>query len=174
MFILQFVARLVKILRSAASPTQISWGFIIGMIIGLTPLWSLHNLILLILIIILNVNIATVIFSFIIFSGIAYLLDPIFHNIGFILLADASSLRPLWTTLYNIPVLALSKYNNTVVLGSLVTSVILLFPVYLLIKKSVVSYRENIDVKIQKWKIMKLVKGSKIFSIYERIKNLGD
>lgn len=174
MFILQFMSRLIKILRSAASPTQIAWGFIIGMVIGLTPLWSLHNLILLILIIIFNVNIATVIFSFIIFSGIAYLLDPIFHNLGFVLLADTSFLHPLWTSLYNIPVLALSKYNNTVVLGSLVCSVILLFPVYLLIKKSVIAYRENIDVKIQNWKIVKLVKGSKIYSFYERIKNLGD
>ena len=174
MFILQFAAKLIKILRSGASPAQIAWGFILGMIIGLTPFWSLHNLIIILLVIIFNVNIATVIFSFVIFSGIAYLIDPIFHNLGFFLLADVSSLKPLWTILYNIPVIALSRYNNTVVLGSLVASLIFLFPVHFFVKKGVIAYREHIDVKIQKWKIVQVVKSSKIYSLYERIKNLGE
>ena len=62
MFGLEILAKLVKILRSAASPNQIAAGFIIGMIIGLTPLWTLHNLILFVLLIILNVNIASALF----------------------------------------------------------------------------------------------------------------
>ena len=72
MFVLEFIAKLIKILRSEISPNQISWGFALGMILGLTPFWSLHNLIVVILIIILKVNLATAIFSFGIFSAIAY------------------------------------------------------------------------------------------------------
>ncbi len=173
MFILEFIAKLIKILRSEIAPSQIAWGFALGMIIGLTPFLSLHNLLILILIIILKVNIATVIFSFGIFSGIAYLADPLFHSFGFYLLVDVGSLHGMWTTLYNVPIIALSRFNNTVVMGSLVFSIILIFPVFLLIKKSVIAYRENIDAKIKNWTIFKLIKGSKIYSWYEKIRDLG-
>ena len=174
MFGLEILAKLVKILRSAASPNQIAAGFIIGMIIGLTPLWTLHNLILFVLLIILNVNIATALFSLLIFSGIAYLMDPLFHHFGYFILVDLSFLKGLWTTLYNVPVIALSKYNNTVVMGSLATSLLLCLPVFLLVKKGIIYYRENIDTKMQKWKIVQMVKGSKLYSIYQKIRNLGD
>ena len=174
MFGLEILAKLVKILRSDASPNQIAAGFIIGMIIGLTPFWTLHNLLLIILVIILNVNIATAIFSWLIFSGIGYLLDPLFHHFGYFILVDLTILKGLWTTLYNLPVIALSKYNNTVVMGSLAVSLALCLPVYFLVKRGIIYYRENIDAKMQKWKIVKLVKGSKIYTFYERIRKLGD
>jgi uncharacterized protein (TIGR03546 family) len=174
MFGIEILAKLIKILRSAASPNQIAAGFIFGVIIGLTPLWTLHNFILIFLLIILNINIASAIFSWIIFSGIGYLLDPLFHNLGFFILVDLSFLKDLWTTLYNVPVIALSKYNNTVVMGSLVVSLVLCLPIFFLVKKGVIYYRENIDTKMQKWKIVKVVKGSKIYTLYERLKKLGD
>jgi uncharacterized protein (TIGR03546 family) len=120
MFGLDILAKLLKILRSAASPNQISFGFIVGMIIGLTPLWTLHNLILFIILIILNINIGMALFSLAIFSATAYLLDPLFHHIGYFMLVDLTFLQGLWTTLYNLPIIALSRYNNTIVMGSLV------------------------------------------------------
>jgi len=178
MFGLEFIAKLIKILRSEISPNQISAGFILGMMLGLTPFWSLHNLIIILLILLLKVNIATAIFSFGIFSAIGYLLDPVFHNLGFYLLVDVKSMHGIWSALYNFPVIALSKYNNTVVMGSFVMSLVLLLPVFILVRKGVISYRENIDVKIkekmQKWKILQIIKSSKIYSLYQKIKSLGD
>jgi len=173
MFVLEFIAKLIKILRSEISPNQISWGFVLGMILGLTPFWSLHNLIVVILIIIIKVNLATAIFSFGIFSAIAYLIDPLFHSFGYYLLVDLNSLNAFWTWLYNVPVLALSKFNNTVVIGSLASSLILMLPVYFLVKIVIVNYREKIDAKIKNWKFIKLIKGTKIYSMYEKIRDLG-
>jgi len=173
MFGIEILAKLIKVLRSGATPPQIAAGFVLGMIIGLTPLWSLHNLVILIIIILVNVNISAVIFSFLVFSAFAYLLDPGFHSLGYFVLTDISVLLGLWTVLYNIPILALSKFNNTVVMGSLIVSVVLILPMYYLIKKGVIAYRENIDAKIQKWKIVQVIKGSKIYNLYERIKNIG-
>ena len=174
MFGIEILAKLVKILRSAASPNQIAAGFVIGMVIGLTPFWTLHNLVLIIILIILNINIGTAIYSFILFSAIAYLADPLFHHIGYFLLVDMESLKNLWTFLYNLPFVALSRYNNTVVMGSLVIALLLTVPMYFLAKSGIIYYRENIDKKMQKWKIVQAVKGSKIYSFYEKIKNLGD
>ena len=174
MFGLEILAKIVKILRSAASPNQIAAGIVFGMIIGLTPFWTLHNIVLIILLIILNINIGSAIFAFVIFSGIGYLADPVFHSLGYFILVDLAFLKGLWTTLYNVPVIALSKYNNTVVMGSLVVSLILTIPIFFLIKRGVIYYRENIDNKMQKWKIVKIVKGSKIYTFYEKIRKLGD
>lgn len=174
MFGIEILAKLIRILRSAATPAQISGGFILGMIIGLTPLMSLHNLIVFILIVILNVNVGMALFSFAVFSALAYIFDPLFHQFGFFILVDLTNLRTLWTALYNYPIIALSKFNNTVVMGSLISSLLLLFPVYFYAKKGVIWYRENIDTRMQKWKIVKIVKGSKLYDIYQKIRSLGD
>jgi len=174
MFGIEILAKLIKILRSGASPNQIAAGFVIGMIIGLTPFWTLHNLILIVILILLNINIGTAIYSFVLFSAVAYLADPLFHSFGYFLLVDLSSLKNLWTYLYNFPVIALSRYNNTVVAGSLAVALLLAFPLFFLAISGIKYYRENIDQKIAKWKIVQVVKGSKIYSFYEKIKNLGD
>jgi uncharacterized protein (TIGR03546 family) len=174
MFGIELLAKLVKILRSGASPTQIAAGFIIGMIIGLTPFWTLHNVILIVILVIVNINIGTAIFSFLLFSAIAYLADPLFHSFGYFLLVDMESLRDFWTYLYNLPLVALSRYNNTVVTGSLAIALIITLPFYFMAKIGVIYYRENIDSKIQKWKLVQAIKGSKIYSFYEKIRNLGD
>jgi uncharacterized protein (TIGR03546 family) len=171
MLIVQYIAKLIKILRSAASPGQIAGGLILGMIPGLTPLWSLHNLFVLFIIIILNVNISMAIFSFIICSGIAYLLDPAFHNLGFFLLVDINSLKAFWTSLYNVPIIGLSRFNNTVVMGSFVSSIILLVPLYYASKRGVIVYREKIDPKFQKWKLVQAIKSTKIYTAYEKVSN---
>ena len=174
MFIVKLLSKLLKALRSGASPRQISGAFVLGMILGLTPFWSLHNLLVIILIIILNVNISMAIFSFLLFSGIAYIIDPLFHSLGYWLLVDVTALKGLATKLYNTPVIPLSRFNNTVLLGSFVSSLVLLFPVFVLVRKGVVLYREKLEAKVQKWKIVKIVKSSKIYSLYEKIKSLGD
>jgi uncharacterized protein (TIGR03546 family) len=174
MFIIQFLAKLLKILRSAATPAQIAGGLMLGMVLGLTPLLTVHNLIVVILIIILNVNIAMALFSFGVFSGIAYLFDPLFHNLGYYLLVEVPSLHGLWTSLYNIPVVALSRYNNTVVMGSLVTALILMLPIYFLTKAGVIQYRNKIESKVQKLKIMKVIKSSSIYNFYQKLKSLGE
>ena len=168
MFPLQFVGKLIKILHSAATPGQIAGGFILGMIMGLTPFWSLHNLIVILILIILNVNIAMAIFGFAICSMFAYLLDPLFHSFGYFLLVDLTFMKGIYTSLYSVPIIALSRFNNTIVMGSLASSIILLIPVYMLVKKGVIQYRESVMKKMEKWKIVKAFKGSKIYGWYSK------
>ena len=174
MFIVKLLGKLLKALSSGESPRQIADGFILGMILGLTPFWSLHNLVVILLVIILSVNISMAIFSWLIFSAFAYLLDPLFHSLGYWLLVDVTALRGLWTAMYNIPVVPLTRFNNTVVLGSFVSSLVLLVPIFFVVKRGVVLYREKIHDRVQKLKIVKIVKSSGIYSLYKKIKFYGD
>ena len=115
MFGLELLAKLFKILRSQDSPSQIAWGFVLGMIIGLTPLFSLHNLVIFIIIVIFKVNAGMAILSFGVFSGIAFLADPFFHTFGYfywsILAVCAGCIQPCiifhWSRSVNITIRSL-------------------------------------------------------------------
>ncbi len=162
MFGIDILVKLFKILRSNATPGQIAGGFILGMVIGLTPFLSLHNLVVLLLIIVLNVNIGSALFGFAIFSLFAYLLDPLFHSFGYFLLVDLTFMKSVYTTLYNMPLVSLSRFYNTVVMGSLVFSILAMLPAYFATARFVVVYREKLDPKFQKLKIVQAVKASKL------------
>ena len=174
MIILKLLAKLVKVLRAGPSPAQVAGGFMLGMFLGLMPGFNFYWLFICVLILLVDVNLSAAILGWMVFSLFAYLLDPVFHNIGFALLVDVHWLRRFWTTLYNLPVFPISHFNNTVVLGSLIVSMVLALPVYLLARLGIIQYREKLDSKIQKLKLIKIVKGSKLFTIYTRIKRLGD
>lgn len=172
MFGLEILAKLFKILRAEDTPNQVAAGFMLGTVIGLTPFLTLHNFVIIFLIAILKVNIGASVFAFVIFSGFAYLFDPIFHDLGYFLLVDLTSMKDIYTSLYNLPIFALSRYNNTVVIGSLAVSILLLIPNFLFMKYFVKYYREKIDPKLQKLKIVQIVRGSTFYRLYEKIRGV--
>lgn len=166
--ILKYVAKLLKALSSEASPNQLAGGFILGMIIGLTPVLSVHNLVILVLIIILKVNIGMAILAFLIFSGIAYLADPLFHSFG-IWILENDGLQETWTSMYNNELWAITKFYNTVVIGSFISALVLCVPMFPLTKVGVVQYRKHIHEKVMKTKFAKALKGTKLYSVYQTV-----
>lgn len=166
MFILlKYIAKLLKALASEASPGQIAGGLILGMIIGLTPVMSVHNLVIVVLIIILKVNAGMAILSFVVFSGVAYLADPVFHSFG-VWLLENESMQATWTAMYDNEFWAITKFYNTVVIGSFLIAVALCIPMFPIAKVGVVQYRKHIHEKVMKTKAMKWLKGTKIYTVY--------
>src|SRR5690554_7900846 len=145
-------------------------GFALGAIIGLTPSPALHNLIVFILILIRNVSIPAAFFAIFLFSFFSHFLDPLFHGLGYFLLVEIEFLQPVWTYLYNIPIAPLTRFYNTVVLGSLVVSLATFFPVYWGFKQIVKLYRVKMADKVNRFKIMQIIKANKIFQMYQKIK----
>jgi uncharacterized protein (TIGR03546 family) len=119
------------------------------------------------------VNLTAALLSVTLFALIAYLFDPVSHALGYYFLTDISALRGLWTSLYNAPIAPLTRFNNTVVLGSLLASLVLYLPVYFGMKKFVLAYRAHLHTKIEKWKIYQVISKSSLVRWYDRIKNLG-
>ncbi|MFQ5603916.1 MAG: TIGR03546 family protein [bacterium] len=172
MFWLKFISKFIKVLRSGESPPLIASGFTLGFVVGLTPFWTLQNMLLLLIAIVTKVNLAAVFFSLFLFSFVAYLFDPVFHNLGFFMLAQVEAIKGLWTSFYNTPILPFTRFNNTVVMGSLITAIVLAFPVYLLSQKGIVAYRRSWAEKLENLKIVKAVKGSVVFKWYVKIRDL--
>lgn len=174
MFWLQIVSNFLKILRAGQTPRQIAAGFALGSIVGLSPVFTLQGLVVWLLILIFNVNLSAAILSFTLFSVVAYLLDPLFHWLGYQLLVNVEALKDLWTTLYNAPIAPLTRFNNTVVMGSFLAAIVLSLPVYFGMKQFVIAYRATIGAKVERWKIYQIVSKSAIVRWYDRIKNFGE
>ncbi len=145
--------KLLRVIGSETEPGQISLGFAFALIAGFTPLVSLHNLLVLFLILVLRVNLSAFFLGLAFFSGVAYLLDPVFHRIGLAVLT-AGSLEGLWTTLYNSTLWRLERFNNSIVMGSLVVSLALFVPFYLLSNQLILKYREHVLAWVQKTKLV--------------------
>jgi len=170
MFWINLLKKLIKALNENASPAQLAGGAVFGTFLGLCPGFGLHKIAVIILVIIINVNISMVIFSSALFGIIGFALDPVFHAIGKQLLLK-DSLEKLWASLYNMPVVPFTKFNNTVMLGSLVVCIIIALPVFLFFKQFVIVYRSKIKDKLEKFRIVKFFKATGIYSIYQRYKS---
>lgn len=168
LLVLKYISKLLKALASEASPNQLAGGFILGMIIGLTPVMSIHNLIIIVLIIILKVNIGMAVLAFLVFSGFAYLADPLFHSFGAWML-ELEGMQQTWTNLYNNELFAITRFYNTVVLGSLIVALLLCIPMFPLSKIGVEKYRKHIHEKLMKTKVVKALKGTKVYSLYQTV-----
>lgn len=169
---LNIIAKFLKILNSEAQPGQISLALAFSMIVGFTPLFSLHNLIVVFLVLLIRTNLTAFLLGLSVFSGLAYLLDPLFHGVGHTLLTS-DSLNGLWTSLYNSTLWRLEHFNNTIVMGSVVISLFLFIPFILLANFIIVKYRVCILQWVDKLRFVQLIKGTKLFSLYKSLSGVS-
>lgn len=164
--LLKLLRSLFKTLHSDGSPAQIAFGMALGAALGLTPIANAHNLVVVLLLAVLNVSFAAGLLAWGIFVPIGFMLDPVFDRIGRWILADAESLRPLWTAWDNTPGIALTNFNNTVVLGSVVAWIALFLPIYFATHFGVVRYRATIGERVKNSKYYKLLEASQLYNVY--------
>ena len=169
---LQTVAKFLKILNSDAEPGQISLGFAFAMIAGFTPLMSLHNLLVLLLVLFLRVNLSAFLLGLALFSVLAFALDPLFHQIGLTILT-LPALNELWTALYNLTLWRLERFNNSIVMGSLVVSLALFVPMVVAGNILVRKYREHVLQWVMRTRFMQAFQASKLFSYYQSVSGWG-
>lgn len=169
---IELIAKTLKVLNSETNPAQISLAFCLAMVMALTPLFSAHNLLILFAVLVLRVNLAIFNVAWIVLSAVAYALDPLFHRIGLAVLT-ADGLTSTWTALYNTAWFRPARLNNTVVMGSLLVSLAAFIPVFFIVRMLVVKYRERWLVWVQKTRLMKLFKASKVYAAYQTLTGFG-
>jgi uncharacterized protein (TIGR03546 family) len=165
--LLKLLQSLVKTLHSDGTPHQIAMGLALGAALGLTPIANVHNALVLVLLIMLNVSFGAGLLGWAIFTPIGFLLDPVFHRIGRALLIESESLRPFWTTLDHPPFVPFTTFGNTVVLGSVVGWLALFVPIYVLARMAVLYYRATAGARIQQWRVVQAVKASKAYNVWQ-------
>ena len=164
--LLKLIQSIIKTLHSDGTPGQVAAGIALGAVLGLTPLMNVHNLIVFSFIVLLNVSFGGGMLGWALFVPLGFLLDPVFHRIGESLLM-APSLRGLWTTWYNTPLVPYTNFNNTVVLGSVVAWLVLAIPIYFGAKVGVTRYRATIGERVRQSKLYKAVTASQVYNWYK-------
>ena len=124
----------LKLMPGAEGPSKVLWwlGLWLGMTLGFFPtLFIPQAALLFLLLLAFRIPWLITILSL----GVSYclsalFLDQLFHLLGTQILS-MDSVKPLWTALFNIPLIPFTRFNNTVMMGAMVVSLIL-FPLLVL------------------------------------------
>jgi len=165
MFILKQIFSLLRLLHSENGDKSIAIGISMGFILGLTPTMSLQGLLLILILILLRVQVGAALLSWLLFSFLPFLIPKPLNYIGSLIL-EADFLRPLWTTFYKAPILPLSQFNNTIVMGGFIFGLLgspLIYKGSLFLVR---KYRDSAGAYLSETKFMKVIKGSKFYNWY--------
>ena len=165
---LDMLAKLIKILNSDAAPGQIALAFAFALIVGLTPFFSLHNLVVLFLVLVIKVNLSAFFLASAFFSLVAYVFNPLSAGFGEYLLT-LPSLQESWTALYQHDVARLSQFNHTLLLGSLSIALLAFIPVAIVSRLLIVIYRQRFMSWFEKLRVVQFIKASRFYKIYQTV-----
>lgn len=162
------LAKLLKALNSDSAPGQIALAFALGLITGLTPLLSLHNALIVLIACIVRINFGAFMLATLFFSGLAYLLDPAAIVVGELLLSYPGA-QAFFTELYQSDFWRATRFNNTLVLGSLVIALLAFIPLLLISRALIIAYRHKLMAWVETLKITKALKASKFYKVYQAL-----
>lgn len=166
MGLIKLIQSLVKTLHSDGTPGQVAAGMALGAVLGLTPLLNLHNLVVVALILVLNVSVPGAMLGWALATPLGFALDPLFDAVGHRLLLATPPLEPLWTALANTPVVPLTNFDNTVVLGSVVCTLVAFAPIYFGCRWAVRRYRETLGERVRHSALYRVLTTSRLYNIY--------
>ena len=168
MLILNQVFKLVKLLNSEKGAWSIASGLALGMSLGLVPNNILIMSFFVFLLFVFRTNAAAFFLAWPVFTIIALPFDAQLDRLGYWLLRDVAALQPIFTQWYNLPILPWSQFNHTVVAGGLLAGLVLFVPALLLWRFFIGRYRVIIMPKIQNLKIIKWLKATSIYKLYQK------
>jgi len=166
MLILKFLQTLIKALNSDGTPGQVGAGMALGLCLGLTPIGSLHNLVIVAIAMLTTVSFPGFMLGWAVAVPVGFALDPVFDRVGMSLLLN-DRLAPFLTWVVNTPVVAWSRLNNSIVIGSLVCWLVVVIPAAFVFKALVAKYREHVFARLEQMKVFQAIKASKLYQAYE-------
>ncbi len=165
------IVNLIRLLHSENGLYQITWGLTFGVFLGFSPFFSLQTFLIFALLLIFRIQFGAAFLSAFFFKLIAFLFDPLSDILGRWTL-ESSALRPFWTSLFNMPILPYTRFNNSIVMGSFLTALILSPVLFLLFKFLIDKYRTHIVHRFEQTKAWKAFKATKFYDYYAKYEDL--
>ena len=163
--ILKQLFSFIKLLNSDTGNISLAMGMTCGFILGMTPALSLHSLIIFLILFFFRIQIGAALITAFFFKFVAFILDPAFHSVGSKVL-EMESLQGFYTTLYNMPLVPFTRFNNSIVMGSAVITFALSPIVFLLSQYFIVKYRVTVLARFKQTKAWKAVEATKFYQWY--------
>jgi uncharacterized protein (TIGR03546 family) len=169
--ILKQIFDFLRLLNSETGTRPIAWGVVCGMILGFTPAFSIQTLLVIVLLFFFRIQIGAAMVSAVLFKSLSFFLDGVFDPAGRAVL-ELSVLQGLFTTLFNMPLVPLTRFNNSIVMGSAVVALALVIPMYLISKTLIAQYREQVVARIRATKLFRALQSTKFYSWYVKYEQL--
>jgi uncharacterized protein (TIGR03546 family) len=80
----------------------------------------------------------------------------------------------LWTSLYSSTLWRLEHFNNSIVMGSLLTALALFVPFVLLCNMLVRRYRDHVLQWVMKSRFMQMMSASSFYRLYQSVSGGGN
>lgn len=169
--ILNQIFGLIKILNSETGTHQIATGVAAGFVLGMTPAFSLQSVVIFLCLFFFRIQAGAALITAFFFAFIAYLLDPVFDVVGSWVLTRPE-LGELFTTLYNLPIVPLTRFNNSIVMGSGIVAFMLSPFIYWAALVLVSRYRVHIVARFRSTRFWKGLQATSLYKWYHKYEML--
>lgn len=163
--LLKQIFNFLKLLNSDTGTNQLASGLALGLILGFAPFISLQTFLVLFIIFVFRVQVGAAFLSAFFFKFVAFLFDYPAHVIGKATL-ETEALRPLFTNLYNMPLVPMTRFNNSIVMGSMLVSFLLLPFAFFAFRAMILKYRETVVARFKGTKYWKAFTATKLYNWY--------
>jgi len=170
-FMLKQIFSLFKLLNSDTGHNQIAAGIACGLILGFAPVFSLQTTLVIFLLFFFRIQIGAATVTAVFFKLIAWALDPVSNSIG-IMVLEMEALRPTFEMLYNMPIVPLTRFYNSLVMGAGVLSILLAPIVFFVSKALIIKYRATIVARLKDTKSFKAMKATAFYKWYAKYDEL--
>lgn len=161
---LTLIAKILKVLNSEDSPWQIGWAVGFGVLAGLLP-FGLLTIVILLIVCFFTINLSTFLLVWGVCGGLMLIFGDALEAFTWQHAQNPTFLELLAST----ESLQLLHLHHTLVLGALLLGLFLLLPLGWISSFLVTQYRLRVMSKMRKWKVVQVLKASKLVQIYEKL-----
>ncbi|MEE1167340.1 MAG: TIGR03546 family protein [Treponema sp.] len=151
-----YIVKLIQLLNANSKPSQIANSVCIGMLLGFIPKNNALWYILMFFFAFVRINKGCYLIFILIGSALTPLLDPLFDDLGYAILT-IPSLAGFYGWLLDIPFVAFTRFNYSIVMGSMVFGLLLYAPLFAGIIYGIKAWRKYISPKFIDSKILKTI-----------------
>lgn len=167
---LKFFVKLFNAINSNSNPGEIAHAISIAMILGFMPKNNAFWYVLAVFFLFVRINKGALMLFTALFSLLAPSLDGVFDQLGYAILT-IPQMQGFYATLIDIPFVAFTKFNNTIVMGSLVGGLILYIPIYIISRLITFFWRAKLVPVLRKTKLIMFIKKIPLVS---RVSEISD
>jgi uncharacterized protein (TIGR03546 family) len=154
--LIKAAVKLLVALNGNVKKSQVAAGFAWGLLLGLVPAGNFFWIVLLLISFFFSHNHGGKLFAMALIKLFAPVIAPAVDIVGWQVL-HIDALQPLFITMFNMPFVPFTKFNNTLVAGGLVAGAALWLPAFFLFIVLIPLYRNHLSPKIRNLKVIKVI-----------------
>jgi uncharacterized protein (TIGR03546 family) len=166
--LLKFIGKFIVALNGNVKKTHIAAGIAWGVLLGLIPAGNFYWIVVFIVSFLFRNNFASKLLTMTVLKLLSPFIVLFVDNIGWQVL-HLEYFQSLFATMYNMPFVPFTKFNNTLVMGGLAAGTALWLPVFIVFLPLISLYRKYIAVKIRNFKIIKTIAKSPLLKLADKI-----